>query len=215
MEQIIWIVRHGNREDFHNTGWAKTAERPHDPALSPDGEDQARELGASLRGQSVDRIFASPYLRTLQTASHIADALDLPIYPEPGIGECLPTVAETPQIISEEDRAIRFVRISEHTACYQPTFPEGEAVAHKRAAETVQQLADQFPGENLLLVTHASPIVGIVRHLTGMQEKIRVPLCGLFTLKRRSTEDDWELVGIADVSHLSNQDVSLRYAHVG
>lgn len=215
MEQTIWIVRHGNREDFQNSEWAKTARRPHDPALSLDGEQQACELGVSLRGQPVHRIFASPYLRTLQTAHHIADALDLPIHPEPGIGECLPSVTETPEIISEDERSRRFGRIAAHDACYQPIFPEPEDVAHRRAAETVQQLADQFPHENLLLVTHASPIVGIVRHLTGMQDKIRVPLCGLFTLKRQDMGNDWELVGVADVSHLSNQEVSLRHAHVG
>lgn len=216
MQQTIWIVRHGNREDFQNPGWSRSAERPHDPSLSPDGEEQARELGISLRSQPIDRIFASPYLRTIQTASHIADALDMNVYLEPGIGECLPHVAETPVIISPEERSQRFARLAaDHTPCYQPAFPEPEDVAHRRAADTVQQLADRYSHENLLFVTHASPIVGIVRHLTGTQDKIRVPLCGLFTLTRRSSEDDWQLEQVADVSHLSNQDVSLRYAHVG
>lgn len=216
MEQTLWIVRHGNREDFNNPGWSVKAERPHDPALSPDGEQQAQELGASLRRQSIDRIYASPYLRTIQTASHIADALDLPIRLEPGLGECLPALREMPLIISEEERARRFTRIDPvHTPLYQPTFPEPEPTAHQRAAQTVRALADHHAGENLLFVTHASPIVGIVRHLTGTQEKISVPLCGLFTLRRRHKEDDWNLIQIADVSHLSDQQVSLRHAHVG
>ncbi len=214
MTQLIWIVRHGNREDFHNREWGKTAARPYDPGLSPDGADQAREAGRSLLSKRVDRIYASPYLRTIQTASHIGDVLGLSIRLEPGIGECLPTVTETPKLLSDEERLQRFERIDpSHKPFYQPTFPEAEDVAHQRAARTVRRLADQHPHENFVVVTHASPVVGIVRHLTGTQEKIRVPLCAIFTLAR--SLDGWDLLGSADISHLSNQDVAQRYAHVG
>ena len=77
MSQRIWIIRHGNREDFQNPGWAKTAQRPFDPALSPDGETQAKEVGRRLQDEPIHCVFASPFLRTIQTASHIAEALDL------------------------------------------------------------------------------------------------------------------------------------------
>lgn len=214
MEQQIWIVRHGNREDFLNTNWSKTAERPHDPGLSPDGEVQAREVGMGLRDKKVDAIYASPYLRTIQTACHIADVLDLPVRLEPGIGEILPNVAELPQILSDEERQRRFARIdASHAPIYQPTFPEDVDLAHRRAGETVEQIAKRHEGENLVFVTHAAPVVGIVRHLTGIQEKIRVPLCAIFTLARN--HNGWQLIQSADVSHLSNQEVSLRHAHVG
>lgn len=214
MTQLIWVVRHGNREDFHNREWSKTAARPYDPGLSPDGADQAREAGKSLINKRVDRIYASPYLRTIQTASHIADVLGLSIRLEPGIGECLPNMQELPEILSEEERLQQFARIDpSHLPYYQPIFPEPEDVAHQRAARTVRRLADQHPNENFVVVTHASPVVGIVRHLSGTQEKIRVPLCAIFTLARSG--DGWDLLGSADISHLSNQDVAQRYAHVG
>lgn len=214
MEQTIWIVRHGNREDFLNLNWSKTAERPYDPGLSPDGEVQAREVGMGLRDKEVHAIYASPYLRTIQTACHIADALDLPVRLEPGIGEILPNVAELPVILSPEERLRRFARLdASHTPLYHPVFPEAEDLAHRRAGETVAQIADRHPGENLVFVTHAAPVVGIVRHLTGTQEKIRVPLCAIFTLARN--HNGWSLVQSADVSHLSNQEVSQRYVHVG
>jgi broad specificity phosphatase PhoE len=214
MEQRIWIVRHGNREDFLNLNWSKTAERPYDPGLSPDGEVQAREVGMGLRGEDVHAIYASPYLRTIQTACHIADVLDLPVRLEPGIGEILPNVAQLPVILSAEERLRRFGRLdASHAPIYQPVFPEAEDLAHRRAGETVDQIAARHPGENLVFVTHAAPVVGIVRHLTGTQEKIRVPLCAIFTLARN--HNGWNLIQSADISHLSNQEASQRYVHVG
>jgi len=215
MTQTIWIVRHGNREDFGNPGWARTAERPYDPALSADGERQAQEAGISLRGQPVHRVFASPFLRTIQTAHHIADAVDLPVALEPGIGEILPSIREMPALLAQEERAQLFDRID---SAYSPvgtlSFPESEADGYRRSGQTVQSVADANPAHNLLFVTHAAPVVGIVRHLTGIQEKISVPLCAIFTLQRNGS--GWHLIGDGgSVAHLSDSASSLRYAHSG
>lgn len=215
MTQTIWIVRHGNREDFGNPDWVKNAVRPYDPALSADGERQAQEAGTSLKGQPLHRIFASPFLRTIQTAHHIADAVDLPVALEPGIGEILPTLPEVPAIVPEEERRQRFARVDgTYTPVGRLIYPESEIEGYRRSAQTVQQLADIHPNHNLLFVTHAAPVIGIVRHLTGIQEKISVPLCAIFTLQRNG--NGWHLVGgQGAVSHLSDSATSLRYAHSG
>ena len=89
MNQTIWIARHGNRLDFVNPEWFNTAERPYDPPLSPDGIVQAQELGQRLVGERIRHIFASPFLRTVQTADRVAQILDLPIKIESGLGEWL------------------------------------------------------------------------------------------------------------------------------
>lgn len=213
MTQTIWIVRHGNREDFGNPGWAASAPRPYDPALSADGERQAQEAGQSLRGQAIHRIFASPFLRTIQTAHHIAEAVDLPVALEPGIGEILPTVQDMPALLAAEERQERFARIDPR---YQPvgslSYPENEAEGYRRSSQTVRRLADAHPEQNLLFVTHAAPVVGIVRQLTETQERISVPLCAIFTLQRNGA--GWHLVGSGgSVEHLSDSATSLRYAH--
>lgn len=215
MTQTLWIVRHGNREDFGNPGWATTAQRPYDPALSADGEQQAQEAGRSLAGQPVHRIFASPFLRTIQTAHHIADAVDLPVALEPGIGEILPTVQEMPALLPEEECFARFPRLRNgHPPVGVLAYPESEAEGYRRTGETVAHLADANPDANLLFVTHAAPVIGIVRHLTGIQERIRVPLCCIYTLQRNGA--GWQIVGEAgSVAHLSDQATSLRYAHSG
>ncbi len=214
MSQRIWIVRHGNREDFQNPGWTRTAQRPFDPALSPDGETQAQEVGHSLQSEPIDRIFASPFLRTIQTASHIADALDLPVYLEPGLGEILPTVQEMPALMSEEERARRFPRVDrDHRPVGRLCYPERSEDGHKRAAAAAHALVVRYPDKNLLMVTHAAPVVGIVRGLTGLQDRIFVPLCGIFTLQR--ADSGWRILQHSAISHLSDPETSRRYAHSG
>ena len=84
---VIWLVRHGNREDFIDPDWGKTAERPQDPGLSPDGIEQARAVGERLKDEGIVRIFTSPYLRCAQTAHAIARCVPVPVHIEPGLGE--------------------------------------------------------------------------------------------------------------------------------
>ncbi len=214
MSQRIWIVRHGNREDFQNPGWARTAERPYDPALSADGERQAQEVGRSLRSEPVDCILTSPFLRTIQTASHIADALDLPVCLEPGIGEILPDIQGMPALLSREEKARQFPRIDwSYNAAGRLSYPESSDAGHIRAAATAQALTAGYHGKNLLMVTHGAPVVGIVKGLTGVTERITVPLCCIFTLQRNA--DGWQIVQRSVTSHLSNQETSKRYAHSG
>ena len=214
MSQRIWVVRHGNREDFQNPGWAKTAPRPFDPALSADGETQAKEVGLSLQGERIDSVIASPFLRTIQTASHIADALDLAVCLEPGIGEILPNVQSTPELLTVDERRQRFPRIEEgYIAVDGFPYPETSEEGHKRAALAARTLTDRFPDKNLVMVTHGAPVVGIVRGLTGHKDRITVPLCCIFTLQRNGS--GWDVIQLSETSHLSNQESSKRFAHSG
>ncbi len=214
MSQRIWVVRHGNREDFQNPGWAKSAPRPFDPALSADGETQAKEVGLSLQGEHIDSVIASPFLRTIQTASHIADALDLAVSLEPGIGEILPNVQSTPDLLTVDERRQRFPRIDEgYIAVDGFPYPETSEEGHKRAALAARTLTDRFPDKNLVMVTHGAPVVGIVRGLTGHKDRITVPLCCIFTLQRNGS--GWDVKQLSETSHLSNQESSKRFAHSG
>lgn len=65
---------------------------PSDPPLAAHGVVQARELAAHAvkLDPKVERIYSSPFYRCLETINPLAEALDLPILPENGIG-CVPT----------------------------------------------------------------------------------------------------------------------------
>ncbi|HKL89484.1 MAG TPA: histidine phosphatase family protein, partial [Salinibacter sp.] len=82
--QTVWIARHANRQDFADPNWADTADRPHDPGLSTDGVEQAQQLARRVNDLDVDRIVASPFIRTVETAHYAAEAADEPVFIEPG-----------------------------------------------------------------------------------------------------------------------------------
>ncbi|MBW4669877.1 MAG: histidine phosphatase family protein [Cyanomargarita calcarea GSE-NOS-MK-12-04C] len=85
--QTIWIARHGNRQDYVDRNWRRTALKPFDPSLSADGAVQAQKLAGRLVGEKIRHIFASPAFRTLETANYTAEALNLPIKIEAGLSE--------------------------------------------------------------------------------------------------------------------------------
>ena len=82
---MIGVVRHGEREDDLPRNRKTMSEVYFDPALSSVGENQSQATGKYiaeyLRRRGLDesfcriRIISSPFLRTLQTASIIADEL--------------------------------------------------------------------------------------------------------------------------------------------
>ncbi len=51
-----------------------------DPGLTPLGERQATKLATTLKNYSIDRLFCSPFRRSLETTRPIAESLE--IYPE-------------------------------------------------------------------------------------------------------------------------------------
>ncbi|MBM3523020.1 MAG: histidine phosphatase family protein [Alphaproteobacteria bacterium] len=73
------LIRHGQSE--FNAAFTHTRVDPGipDPDLTDIGRRQAAEAADALRQENVRRLIASPYRRTLQTASIIAERLGVPI----------------------------------------------------------------------------------------------------------------------------------------
>lgn len=211
MNQTVWITRHGTREDFLDAGWRGRAKRPFDPALAPAGHQQAQEFAQHAQTLAIDHIFVSPFIRTLQTASYTATLLGMSMKPEWGISEHLQDITEGPDIVTPAEAQAQFARLDAvYKSAVFPTYPETVDAACKRAARTVQTLADQHSGQNLLIVSHATPVIGMVRHLANIPRRINAPLCSLFTLQRSG--DGWQLITEADISFLTDQAISLRHA---
>ncbi|NEO38396.1 MAG: histidine phosphatase family protein [Moorea sp. SIOASIH] len=211
MTQTVWIARHGNRLDFVNPEWFNMAERPYDPPLSVDGELQAVQLGQRLVGQGIRHIFASPFLRTVQTANQVAEILDLPIKLELGLSEWLNPewMATEPERLPTEVLHKQFQRIdTSYTSCVIPEYPETSVAVLKRTCETAQRLTAQF-SEDLLLVGHGPSVVGTTQGLVGATQDIKASLCCLFKLVRQ--EKQWVMELNGDTSHLSQTEDVIRF----
>lgn len=213
MTQIVWLARHANRLDFINPEWFKTAERPYDPPISDDGVLQAQQLAQRLQKEKIKHVFASPFLRTVQTASYVAEALDLPIKLESGLSEWLnPAWMSTkPERLSIEALVELFPRIdTSYTSRVAAEYPEKSEEALERSGKTARLLADEF-SEDILLVGHGASVLGATMGLVGgiTKTEVNAALCCLVKIVRQDQEWVMELNG--DTSHLSQTEKVIRF----
>lgn len=211
MTQIIWIARHGNRLDFVNPEWFNTAKLPYDPPLSEDGMVQAQQLGQRLVGEGIRHIFASPFLRTVQTANFVANSLDLSIKLESGLSEWLNPawMATAPERLSLEELQQLFPRIDpSYTSRVIACYPETSEKVLERTAATAKLLTREF-SEDLLFVGHGASVVGTTQGLVGGTPQVNAVLCCVVKLVRQ--EQAWVMELNGDTAHLSQTEDVIRF----
>lgn len=80
-QQSIYAVRHGERADKHPSNYNGPEFTWYDAPLTQPGHDQAEETAQFLKSQVTMnqkiKLLASPFRRTMQTASHIGRAFQL------------------------------------------------------------------------------------------------------------------------------------------
>lgn len=166
--RTVFIVRHGHRADLTgelpNEEWRRTAKRPHDPPLSEVGLDQVRRLARRLAAERIDHVFASPFLRTVQTAHAIAEVKRVPCRVETELHEWL-----NPQWFTERPTMLPLEKLREHCATVDMgyvapgaiSYPEVDEKAEcwERVRRCVERLLRENRG-NLCLVGHGASVVG-------------------------------------------------------
>ena len=210
-DQTVWIARHGNRLDFVNPEWFNTAKRRYDPPLSEDGWTQAQELANRLKGEPIQHIFSSPFLRTIQTADCVAQALNIPIKLEAGLSEWLNPdwMSETPEIHPQEFLEQRYPRIDwSYQSLVIPQYPETEMVVNQRTALIARKLVANFSA-NILLIGHGASVVGTANELMREDAVIHASLCCL--VKLVSDNQTWSMQLNGDTSHLSRPQEVIRF----
>ncbi|WP_414572895.1 histidine phosphatase family protein [Nostoc sp. CCY 9925] len=215
MSQIVWIARHANRLDFVNPDWFLTAERRYDPPLSDDGTIQAQQLAKRLKGEKIAHIFASPFLRTVQTANAVAEVLNLPIKLETGLSEWLNPawMTEEPERLSTLALAELFPRIDlSYTPRIAANYPETHEKVRERSGQTARCLANEFFPDNILLVAHGASVLGAAMGLVGeiAKTEVKASLCSLVKVVRQ--EPEWLLELKGDTSHLTHIEEVIRFA---
>jgi broad specificity phosphatase PhoE len=207
--RAVWIVRHGERRDFVDPSWASRAARPEEPPLAPRGVAQARALARRLRGEHIAHVFSSPFLRCVQTAQHVAAALDLRIKIEPGLSEWLSPAwfPQPPKLLSLDELARRFPRVDRtYRARGSAQYGESGDAALERSGATARRLVDEFRG-HLLLVGHGASVLGATVGLLGVDvDAVRpalgsMPYAGIVKLVQHSAT--WALELASNTAHLA------------
>jgi broad specificity phosphatase PhoE len=210
--QTVWIARHGNRVDFVDPDWVNRTDRPYDPPLSEDGEEQARQLAERLTDEGIGRVVSSPFLRTLQTAHIVADRIDTPVSVEPGVCEWLnPAWFDTkPEPLPVEAYRERFSRIDfTYTPLVRPTYPEEHGlIALERAARSARQLVDLY-NEDLLIIGHGVSVAGAMLGLQPNASRTMYGMCALVKVVRDVS--DWRVELNGDTSHLTTREDDIHY----
>jgi probable phosphoglycerate mutase len=142
-----------------------------DPALTPEGEEQARRAAERLRADArfgpIDVILASPLRRTLATAGAVAEAVGLQVRPEPGFRE----------LDFGRFEGLSFTEANDQYPAELAAFlgdpgvapPDGEtltALARRVGRARDQVLAD-YPRQTVLVATHVTPIKVMVCQALG------------------------------------------------
>ena len=181
-----------------------------DPALAPLGEQQAEALAREIAARGgVDAIVASPLLRTLQTAEHVALATGAPIDIEPGIAECS---------FGEWD-GYTFAEVSERwpaelaawLASTDVAPPGGESFTEcrDRVDRARRDLLTRHGGQRVAVISHVTPI----KLMTGIC--VDAPLSSLYRMELAPcslTTIAWfadgnsSLFGFAESAHLRGVD---------
>ncbi|KAA8498704.1 Uncharacterized protein FVE85_6289 [Porphyridium purpureum] len=231
MGKHVLVIRHGERIDFVDPDWKRTAKNPHDPPLTELGLQQADETGQFLLTDLKPRahvraIYTSPFTRTVQTACQIAAHLDLPVFVEPGLSEWMFEEyfgASPPNFRTAEQLALEFRAVStEYTPIMErPAFPETPADAWDRCKGVMRTLlARTLTGEPdgaMICVTHGGPtefLTGSLLKPGGEAVAKWVTFCSIMEcVPDDEKEEFWKIVKNAYHEHLTNPEVteSQRY----
>ncbi len=211
MSRVLWLVRHGERRDEADPAWAEDADRPHDPPLTDRGRRQAERVGDRLRGQDIEVIYASPFLRATETAHLVARALDRSVFVDPGLSEHLNAewFDVAPSVLTPRKLAERFDTVDPtHASVLRPNYPETDEEAANRTVRAVRRLLADSP-ETSLFVGHGLTVASVVAAFTGQRE-VQTPLASVTRLA--SYPWGWDVDVLADTSHLAEADSGVAEA---
>lgn len=202
--QTFWVIRHGDRMDSHDSNWKKTAKHREDTPLSPVGSIQACDVAESImsKDKNVKTILASPFLRTIQTATPLSKKLSIPIKLEKSVWE---TGCRGPP--PPHDAEGFPLDQSGYESAFEPTCGEHPPDFRPRLARAAEILAARFPFEmgSVAIFSHADPVAYLVTELCGMDPTLTGPVipCSIFRCERRRGEKKFRLVLNSGVDHLS------------
>ena len=198
----LWLIRHGE------TDWnvAGRLQGQLEVPLNEKGRRQAQQVAARLGGEAkFAAIFTSDLGRARETAVAVSRVLGLPS-----------TVREDLRerhfgLLSEltlEEIAARHPELSARLRAREPDFvPEGgESLwqTYERSCRALSEIAREWPGAQVIVVTHGGVIDAAWRAAMGLPLQVRreLELSNASVNRVKVSEGRFELVSFGDVAHL-------------
>ena len=186
----VFVARHGEAE-FESELLSDAG-----GSLSKLGRKQSRELGESLRGQRVSRIYASSMARAVQTAEIVAAVLDVDVVVREGLREFGVGVHAGTTGDPDPFRSTFTRWLDGDLEARIEGAESGTEVIHRVRTE-LELVADQHRGEAALVVSHGGAICtgvpALARNLTArFPESRAIPNTGVVELE--ADGDGWRAV---------------------
>lgn len=168
-------------------------------SLSALGRHQARELGESLHGERIARVWCSSLARAVQTAEIAAGVLGTDVVVREGLREYI--VGDLAG--SHASGATYFEEVFRQWADGDDTaqISGGERIADTvaRVQATLRGIADEHRGETVLVVSHGGAMLASLPPLVGLPRTyavgVSLPNCGVIELE--TDADGWRAVNWA------------------
>jgi len=199
----ILAIRHGE------TAWnVDTRIQGHlNIPLNDTGHWQAERLGQALAAEEISAIYASDLSRAHETALYVGRATSIPVVAELGLRERGfgdfegRTFAEIE--IALPDQAQRWRK---RDPSFAPSGGESLLQVQERVLATVNRLAQQHPGELIVMVAHGGVMDVLYRAATRLDlQAARTWLLGNTAVNRLLwTPEGLSLVGWSDTQHLAD-----------
>ncbi|MBU6212844.1 MAG: bifunctional RNase H/acid phosphatase [Actinomycetales bacterium] len=206
---LVTLVRHGVTASTVAKRFSGT--NGSDLPLVDLGVEQAQAAGSQIAARGgADLIVASPLLRTLQTASHIAAALGL----DPDATVVHDGFRETDfgrwdGLTWQEAKDADPVLIEEWLGRPHIAPPGGESYeqTHERVGEAMRDLLHEHAGRRIVVVTHVTPVKSLVLHAVGApleaMYRMEVRPCSLTTLAW-FPDGNTSMRGFSETAHLAH-----------
>lgn len=151
MKTTVYLVRHA--ESDHAVKDAKT--RP----LTEKGLKDSETLAEHFRSIPVSRIFSSPYLRAVQTVMPLAKMKNLPIETDDRVREWMGGRPFPAEIFENRMREMFEDEASTNGGA------ESLKALRKRSREFLMHILTRFPGDTLVIGTHALALTAFVMNI--------------------------------------------------
>jgi len=165
---VFIFIRHGQADNNVNRILVGRHIESH---LTIDGKSQVKDTAKYLKNMNIDKVFASPVTRTVETADIISKELGLDyqiderLY-EIELGKLVGMNYE--DIINKHGNLfLKFYRENDETLYNYGV--ESFAEVKKRIQNLLDEMVERYPDENLLFVTHLDPIKAVISLLLDLK----------------------------------------------
>lgn len=199
----ILLVRHGQSQPAVEGQPFDLVDGHGDPALSPEGREQATRVCARLASEGVEAIYVSKLRRTSETGAGLAAVLGLPLVVDPDLHEVFLGDWEgglfRQRVADGDPIAVRM--FAEERWDVIPNAEPAEAFA-ARARRAVMRIAAAHPDQRVAAFAHGGIIGQILAQATGARPLALSASDNASISHLVVSGDHWMLRRFNDTAHL-------------